>query len=104
MEINEFAQKIKKAMTEVLGDEYEIKLQEVQKNNGVLLQGMIILTKEQNVSPTIYLNPFWEAYEGGVTMGELARRILQIYREDTPKGNIDMSFFKNFDMVKDRIC
>ena len=104
MEINEFAQKMKRAMTEVLGDGYEVRLQEVQKNNGVLLQGMIILAKEQNVSPTIYLNPFWEAYEGGVTLGELTRRILQIYREDTPKGNIDMSFFRKFEFVKDRIC
>lgn len=104
MEIREFAEKVQKAMMEVLGDGYEVKLQEIQKNNGVKLQGLLILAEEQNVSPTIYLKPFWEAYEGGVTLSELVRKILQIYREDTPKESVDMAFFREFDRVKDRIC
>lgn len=104
MEMKEFAKKVQKAVTEVLGEKYDVKLQEVQKNNGVILQGLIILKKNQNVSPTIYLQPFWEAYEGGVTFAELIRRIIQIYREDTPKESIDMSFFQDFEKVKDRIC
>lgn len=104
MEIKRFAEKIERAVATVLGEEYEVKLQEVQKNNGVLLQGLIITRKSQNVSPTIYLQPFWEAYEGGVTLTELVRRIVQIYREDTPMESVDMSFFREFEMVKERIC
>lgn len=104
MEMKEFAKKVQKVMCEVLGDGYEVKIQEVQKNNGVRLQGLIILRKEHNISPTIYLQPFWEAYEGGVTFAEVIRHILQIYREDTPRDSIDMSFFKDFEKVKDRIC
>ncbi len=104
MEMTEFAKKIQRAMTEVLGEEYEVRLQEVQKNNGVVLQGLLIMAKQQNVSPTIYLKPFWEAYERGVTLAEVVSRILQIYREDTPNGNIDMNFFRDFERVKDRIC
>jgi len=104
MEMREFALKVQKAMTEVLGDEYEVRLQEVQKNNGVVLQGLLILSEKQNVSPTIYLKPFWEAYENGATFAELIRRIIQIYREDTPKRDVDMEFFREFDKVKERIC
>lgn len=104
MEMREFAEKVRRAMSEVLGDGYEVRLQEVQKNNGVRLQGLLILTEKQNVSPTIYLKPFWEAYEGGVTLADLVAKILQIYREDTPGESIDMSFFKEFEKVKDRIC
>lgn len=104
MEMKEFAEKMCKAMTMVLGDGYDVRLQEVQKNNGVKLQGLLILAEKQNVSPTIYLKPFWEAYEGGVSMAELVRRILQIYREDTPGGSVDMSFFRKFACVRDRIC
>lgn len=104
MEMKDFAEKMRRAMSEVLGDGYEVKLQEVQKNNGVRLQGLLILTEKQNVSPTIYLKPFWEAYEGGVTLADLVSKILQIYREDTPGESIDMSFFKDFERVKDRIC
>lgn len=104
MEMKDFAEKVQRVMTEVLGEEYEVRIQEVQKNNGVRLQGLLILSEKQNVSPTIYLRPFWEAYEGGVTFSEIMSRMLQIYREDTPTESIDMSFFKNFDCVKERIC
>lgn len=104
MEIREFAEKVQKAVALVLGEDYKVKLQEVRKNNGVFLQGLIILKKKQNVSPTIYLQPFWEAYEEGVTLLEVVTRILQIYREDVPRDNIDMTFFKDFEKVKDRIC
>lgn len=104
MEMKEFAEKVCKAMTEVLGDGYEVKLQEIQKNNGVRLQGLLIMTENQNVSPTIYLKPFWEAYKSGVTLADLVKKILQIYREGTPAESVDMSFFRDFDCVKDRIC
>lgn len=104
MEIREFAEKVQKAVALVLGEEYKVKLQEVRKNNGVFLQGLIILKEKQNVSPTIYLQPFWEAYEEGVTLLEVVTRILQIYKEDVPRDNIDMTFFRDFDKVKDRIC
>ncbi len=104
MEMKEFAEKVCKAMAEVLGDGYEVKLQEVQKNNGVTLQGLLILAEKQNVAPTIYLKPFWEAYEDGVTLADLVKKILQIYREDTPGESVDMSFFKDFESVKDKIC
>lgn len=104
MEMKEFAEKMCRAMAEVLGDGYEVRLQEVQKNNGVRLQGLVIMTEKQNVSPTIYLKPFWEAYENGVTLADLVSGILQIYREDTPGESIDMSFFKEFERVKNRIC
>lgn len=104
MEIKEFAIKVQKTVQEILGAKYEVKLQEVQKNNGVFLTGLVILKERQNVSPTIYLQAFWEAYEEGVTFAEVIYRILQIYNEDTPKRNVDMAFFREFDRVKDRIC
>lgn len=104
MNIKEFAQKVQNAAANILGKEYQVKLQEVSKNNHVTLQGLLILTQNQNVSPTIYLNPFWKAYEEGVPFADIMEKIMQIYREDTPKENVDMEFFKDFNQVKDRIC
>lgn len=104
MEIKEFAIKVQAAISKKLGEDYTVKLQEVSKNNGVMLQGLLILAEEKNITPTIYLNSFWEAYEQGMPFAVIVKRILQIYREDTPKENVDMSFFKEFDKVKDRIC
>lgn len=104
MELRDFAEKICYAVGENLGEQYQVRLQEVRKNNGVFLLGLLITNQEQNVSPTIYLNAFWEAYETGTPLCELAEHILRIYRQDTPRENVDMSFFKDYEKVKERIC
>lgn len=104
MELMEFTEKVQKAIAEKMGEGYQVELQEVHKNNNVVLQGLLIHTKEQNISPTIYLNSFWEAYEKGIPFAVIVERIMRIYREDTPKENVDMSFFRDFEKVKDRIC
>uniref|UniRef100_UPI0040576240 DUF5688 family protein n=1 Tax=Acetatifactor sp. TaxID=1872090 RepID=UPI0040576240 len=104
MELKRFSTKVKKAIGDRMGEGYHIEIQEVQKNNGVMLQGLLIHAKEQNVSPTIYLNSFWEAYERGIPFAVIIEKILSIYEEDTPKENVDMSFFKDFNQVKERVC
>ena len=104
MEISTFKIKVQKAVREVLGAEYTVELREVCKNNGVVLQGLMIRKKEENVTPTIYLNSFWEAYEGGVTFADIIKKIISIYRADGIGRNIDVSFFRDFEKVKDKLC
>jgi len=104
MEMNAFALKVQKAIESKMGEGYQVKLQEVQKNNGVILQGLLIMAENRNISPTIYLNSFWEYYERGIPFAIIVERILQIYEEDTPEENIDMSFFREFEKVKGQIC
>ncbi len=104
MEINEFAQKVLKAVEKELGVEYRAELKEVRKNNGVKLHGLLILQPGKNVVPTIYLDNFYAAYEDGVTFKEVLNRILEIFREESPREDIDMEFFKSFAQVRNRIC
>ena len=102
MEISTFKVKVQKAVSEVLGQEYTVELREVQKNNGVLLQGLMIRKGQDNVTPTIYLNSFWEAYEGGVTFADIIKKIISIYKEDGIGRKIDVSFFQDFEKVKEK--
>lgn len=104
MTIYNFSKMIQGKVKERLGEEFNVRLQQVQKNNGVIFQGMVILNKARNVSPTIYLDDYYEAYCNGYDVERIIEGILKIYEEDTPKGNIDMDFFKDFQSVKDRIC
>jgi len=104
MEINEFAGKVCIAIKKKLGEEYCVEVRRVRKNNGILLHGLIIRSGDGNVIPTIYLEPFWEAYRSGTSLGEIVRRLLKIYREDMPKEQVNMEFFRHFDRVGDRVC
>ena len=104
MEMTVFRTKVQRAVSEALGEEYSVELREVQKNNGVILQGLMIRRGQENVMPTIYLNSFLKAYEGGVTFADIIKKIISIYREDAVGRKIDISFFQDFEKVKDRIC
>ena len=104
MTIYTFAQEVQERIQRRLGAGYMVHLQKVQKNNGVHLEGLVIRSEKQNVSPTIYLDDFYEAYCNGYSMEHILDNILSIYEQDTPRGNVDMSFFKEFESVKDRIC
>lgn len=104
MEMNEFAKKVCGAMKRELGETCRVEVREVRKNNGVVLHGLLILPQEQNVTPTIYLEPFLESYVEGMTFAEVIRRLMGVYRKDVPKERIDMAFFRSFRQVKDRVC
>lgn len=104
MTLKKFAKQIQILVSERLGAKYQVRIKEMQKNNGVRLQGLIILERAQNISPTIYLDDFYEAYQHGFELERIVEKILQIYKEDMPKESIDMSFFRDFLKVKDRIC
>ncbi len=104
VEIKEFAEKVCDAVGKELGREYQVEYKEVRKNNGVVLHGMLIISGEKNVVPTIYLDTFWEEYESGESWKRIIRRLVSIYRRDAPKGKIDMDFFRSFEEVKARIC
>lgn len=104
MEINAFADKVCKAVRNKLGTDYRVEVKQVRKNNGVIHYGLLILSKEQNVAPTIYLDAFLEAYERGSTFGMLIERMLSIYGAGVPDENVDLDFFRFFEKVKDRVC
>ena len=64
---------------------------------------MTILRKGQSVSPTIYLDSFYEMLCDGAELEYIVKRILEVYVHGLPKGNVDMEFFRDFSKVKDKI-
>lgn len=104
MEIKEFAIKISKAIEKELGEEYEVTIREVMKNNSVMLTGIMISDKIQNVIPTIYVDGFWVEYESGTPMSLVVSKVINLYSKQKPKSDVDMSFFTDYEQVKERIC
>lgn len=103
MSENEFLLKVKSILQGKLGNQIQIKLQEVRKNNNVQHCGLIIQKPDSNIAPTIYMGAFYEMYQKGENMDSIVDRILQVYYQGEVKKPIDMDFFKDFEQVKDRI-
>ena len=48
----------------------------VLKNNGAIYDGLVILDPTLNISPTIYLNPYYHRYLAGVCMEDIYEDII----------------------------
>lgn len=103
MRLEKFMKTVQDRVQDVAGADACVQVQEVRKNNNVVLHGMSILRKGQNVSPTIYLDSFYEMMEEGTDVECIVKKILEVYVRGLPRGNVDMEFFKDFASVRDRI-
>lgn len=98
-----FQTKITNSLQSHLGSDYELLLQKVPKNNGTLLDGLCITRKEQKVSPTIYLNSYYERYLEGIPFHSIVKEILQIYQNNTPVTDLDFSVLNDFSRLREKV-
>lgn len=103
MKFNEFINEVKERISARMGDDRKVTTQPVVKNNGTVYEGLIILDPVLNISPTIYLNPFYNKFLNGVSMEDIIDDILKIYYENRPEEDFDISSFKDIEKVCGRI-
>lgn len=92
LNFNEFQEHIKNTILDYLPEEFsdaKVDLQQVAKNNETLT-GIIIHQEKVNISPTIYLDPFYKDYLSGskdldTVMGEIG----QIYVQNVPDKKLE---------------
>lgn len=98
-----FQTKITNSLQSHLGSDYALLLQKVPKNNGTLLDGLCITRKEQKVSPTIYLNSYYERYLEGIPFNSIVEEILQIYQDNMSVTNLDFSVLNDFTQLREKV-
>ena len=75
----------------------------VLKNNGAIYDGLVILDPILNISPTIYLNPYYHRYLDGVSMEDIYEDILLTYQNNLPNEDFDISLFRDYEKASERI-
>lgn len=103
MDFNVFVENVVKILQEKMGEDYEIKVTKVTKNNDIRLTGVIMMRETDKVSPTIYLEEPYRQYCEGTDIQEIADRIMALYEAQMKDIHLDMNFFSEFEYVKDRI-
>ncbi len=99
MEYHQFCAELKEEVRTMLGDEYEVEVKQITKNNGVVKQGLITGTKESNIRPTIYLENYYEEYCHGLCLNEIAQAILTLYTKEASAENVIQNIFSRKDMI-----
>lgn len=104
MEFTSFKTLVRDEVAKRTGEQYQVRVNDVMKNNGVVLSGITMLQDDSNISPTIYLNHYYEAYESGeTTLGCIIKDVLDTYERNKVNRSVDMRFFMNYERIKDRI-
>lgn len=82
--------------------EGQVALQTIIKNNGLKLDGLTILAAGVNISPTIYLNCYYDKFlQYG--LDAVVKEILEVYEQNKPNASIDITFFTDAEKVRSKI-
>ncbi len=80
-----------------------VTIRPVLKNNGLKLDSLLILYPGENISPTIYLDPYYEAYRDGAPLEDILREILDFYRAHRCPENFDLAPLEDFRLARDQV-
>ena len=104
MNYTEFLCNIKQSVTEHFDSSFNVSIRTIEKNNGKCLDGLIICNPDYNISPTIYLNPYYHRYLDGVSLDDIFEDIITTYNEYMPSDNFDINAITHFATCKNSIA
>lgn len=99
-----FIKEVKEAVENKVGTGFDVTVNQITKNNNLILDGLVIKATDTNIAPTIYLNGYYERYEdGAMNLDAVVDSIIDTYNHHN-SVTFDISTFTDFDAVKNRIC
>lgn len=103
MNKQEFCEEITKVIINKMPSEYNVSMRDIEKNNGIVLTGLIINDGKTNISPTIYLDYYFDQYAAGHSIDSLVDEIIEKYNRFSMEDNFDISVFTDFEQAKNKL-
>lgn len=103
MSYEQFVETIMKELQSLTDRELVLSLHTAVKNNGCERKGVTFAEKGVNISPTIYLEEYYEKFRLGIDVKTLARRVLEMYRRVRREQSWQGEALQDYESVKDRI-
>ncbi len=102
MDYADFCLDVKDRMSTILGDDVKVGLRDVTKNNGLILTGLTATGAGSKISPTIYLERFYDMYESGRDMEAITVELAECVNSHIG-DRIDAEYYTEYERVRDRI-
>ena len=101
MNIKEFAEQIREEILELLPGIKEITVKEILKNNSVRYIGLVFQAEGSNMSPTIYLESFYERFQKeNANIAQIADEIINLYYEAYVEESLDLGFMMDWEKAQ----
>ena len=95
MDYDTFKSEVIKSVRDRLEDECQVMVQEVTKNNGVILDGLVLKRKQSEKAPVVYLNNYYQQFCSGMAMDMILEDILKAYENDLILPAVRMEDFQD---------
>ncbi len=103
MDYNIFKECVLEAIALRFGDDCKIEYKEVLKNNGIRLDGLLVRFSNKSISPTVYVNDYYDRYVAGEDIDEIADHIVWLIKNNSLEDDFDPESLILFENIKDRI-
>jgi len=81
----------------------KIHVEEVCKNNGIICTSLVVSLRNENMSPSIYMDCFYELYRQGTSIENIINKIVYEYENARKEMSNSDIVLPNKDNVKDKI-
>lgn len=103
MEYQEFVCAVEKRMNMKLKGGVKASFYTSVKNNGKERNGIMVVSPEVNISPTIYLEEFYERFQRGETLDKIVQDILSFYEVVKCETSWDISEFEQYEEIRNKV-
>jgi hypothetical protein len=99
----QFIRTVEREVKEAVPGTTQVYIHATLKNNGTIRQGLILKEQGVNISPTIYLEGYYQRLLRGETVDTIVEEILHLYEDVQFHESFNMEFLKEFSKIKKRI-
>jgi len=102
----EFKQYVTEEIRSALPEQYrnaEVSVKDITKSNDITLAGLIIRNDEDMVTPTIYLDAYYEEYKAGRRLPAVLKEIAAARVANERDDLVDLNTLRDWEQVKDKI-
>ena len=103
MDYRTFTCAVEKQMNQKMTGGVKAGLYTTTKNNGKERTGILFETPGINISPTIYLEEYYQSYRQGADLEKIVDEIMKFYEEIKQEKSWDYERILNYEGVRDRI-
>lgn len=87
-----------------LKQDTSVSLRRILKNNGIMLDGLSFTKPGSRLSPTVYLNSYYNEAEEGMPLSIITDQIMMVYETNPGFSENIYDELHNFDSVRDKIA
>lgn len=103
MTYHQFVKEVELRIRKGVADNICVRIHVALKNNGCKRHGIMLTEEGINISPTIYLEEYYQQFQSGDTLERITEKILNCYEEVRFRRSWESSFFTSYENVKSMI-